>query len=74
MEAITGLPYTVADAATAGLEGTHAMGIARENGLTGDVYQVRPNSNTAAAMIRKHDNTNALANNQEFIGTFTYFV
>jgi len=68
VDSITNLPFTAQNTAQI------AIGAVRENSNTGDMWQWRVNANGTSGVLRRYDNDNALANDDNFVGTLTYFV
>ena len=66
ISSITGFPFTAkAVSAT-------SMGMMRDNGVTGNVYQLRASNNTTEFLIRRYDNAGTVATSYEFQGSITY--
>jgi hypothetical protein len=67
IDSITGLPFTVVSASQ------QAMGVLRESSVTGELWQIRANSNATTLLIRKYQNSDVLTSGFLFTGTVTYF-
>ena len=64
---INGFPFTCENLNARG------VGVLRENGQTGNIFQLRSDKNTTSFMARRYDNNDDVATNYEFVGSVTYF-
>lgn len=67
IDTINGFPFICENLNARGI------GILRENGVTGNIFQLRADKNSTSFTARRYDNNGGVATNYEFVGSVTYF-